>query len=297
MVPMEREHFQGTTVHHPAAEAREWVGRVLLYFCLQTQSTVPGTLTVDWFRKWNLQILDPNPPQIQRIPANIKYMRLFAMEGAYITPQQKNETNKAYKCRIYDTMITLLREKRELPIMRISRLWATTDWTSVWSNLHGTPVPEDIKMDWYRAIHDIIPAQDRLNRINMAATNLCRHCNATDNLSHRLIECGEGQVMWDWTRERLATVLRTKMRLIPDGWLVRPTLSIWPPKGRRAVLWILANFVAYRLHQRHTLTCHDYYNFLRRAKWKLQQATRWHERVGNYLRVLTEVPPQWIAHT
>jgi len=191
--------------------------------------------------------------------------------------------------------ITHLRETPELPILRVSRLRATTDWASIWSNLHGTPVPEDMKMDWYRAIHNIVPTQDRLKRINMAEANLCRHCNATDNLSHRLIACGEDQVMWDWTRESLATILWANMRHIPDVWLLRPTLSLWPPKRRRAVLWILAHFVLYRLQQRHTLTRHDYYDFLRRAKWKLQQATRWHERVGNYLRVLTEVPPSGTA--
>ena len=81
--------------------------RALLHFRLQIQSTAPGTLTADWFRKWNLQVPGPNPPQIQRIPTNIDYLRQFVMDGAYITPQQKNETSKAYKRRIYDTMVTL----------------------------------------------------------------------------------------------------------------------------------------------------------------------------------------------
>jgi len=49
------------------------------------------------------------------------------MDGTYITPQQKNETSKVYKRRIYNIMLTLLRETLELPIMRVSRLWAT--WT------------------------------------------------------------------------------------------------------------------------------------------------------------------------
>jgi len=147
-------------------------------------------------------------------------------------------------------------------------------------------------VDWYRAIHDIVPTQDRLNKINMAATNLCRHCNAKDNLPHRLSECGEGQIMWDWTSERLAMILRAHMRSIRDGWLLRLTVSIWPPKRRRVVLWMLA----YRLQQRHKLNCHDY-DFLRRSKWKLQQATRWHESVGNYHRVITEVLPPGIART
>jgi len=96
--------------------------RALLHFRLQTQSTAPGTLTADWFRKWNLQIPGTNPPQIQRISANIEYLRQFVINGAYISSQQKNETSKAYKRRICDTMVLLLRETPELPIMRVSRL-------------------------------------------------------------------------------------------------------------------------------------------------------------------------------
>jgi hypothetical protein len=60
------------------------------------------------FRKWKLQTPGNNPPQIQRIPANIEYLRQFAMDGAYIAPQQRSETSKAYKRRIYATMVTLL---------------------------------------------------------------------------------------------------------------------------------------------------------------------------------------------
>jgi hypothetical protein len=49
---------------------------------------------------------------------------------------------------------------------------------------------------------------------------------------------------------------------------LRPTLSIWPPKRRRAVLWILVHFVVYPLHEKLTLVCQDC-DFLQRAKWKL----------------------------
>jgi len=63
------------------------------------------------------------------------------------------------------------------------------------------------------------------------------------------------------------------------------------PKRRRAVLWLLANFVAWRLQQRDRTTKQDYYDFLRRAKWKSQEATWWDERVGNYLSVFMKEPP------
>jgi hypothetical protein len=231
--------------------------RALLHHPLQTQRNRQGTLTADWLKEWKIQTPSTNPPQIQRIPAELDYQRHFTMGTAYIPPQQESESCKKYKRRIYVTMVVLLREMPTFPTMRVLRLWPPTDWNLVWANLHETPVPEDVKMEWYRAIHDIIPTHDRLHRIKMAATNQCRHCHAPDTLRHRLTECGEGRLMWDWTRGRLAVILRNVTRSIPEEWLLRPTLSIWPPKRRRAVLWILAPLVAYRLQQRHKLTCQD----------------------------------------
>jgi hypothetical protein len=185
-------------------------------------------------------------------------------------------------------MVTHLSKMSEPPAMRVTSLWPPTDWASVWHKLHETPVPEDTKLEWYRAIHDRVPTQERLHRINMAATNLCKNCHAVDNLRHRLIECEEGQRMWNWTRERVATILQTDVRSIQDSWMLRPALSIRPPKGRRAVLWTLANFVVCRLQQLHKLTQHDYYGFLKRAEWKLQHGKRWQKSVGTYMSDIAE---------
>ena len=103
----------------------------------------------------------------------------------------------------------------------------------------------------------------------MVPTDLCRHCNRKDTLQHRLTECGEGPPIWGWTRERIATILRTDPRPMPAECLLRPDLKLWPPKCHGAVLWTIANFVVYHLQQRQTLTLNDYFDFLRRAKWKI----------------------------
>jgi hypothetical protein len=143
-------------------------------------------------------------------------------------------------------------------------------------------------MEWYRAKHDIVQTQEKLHRINVAAAKLCKYCHTVGNLRHRLIVCGEGLRMWNWTRERLATILQIDVRNIQYSWLLRPDLSLRPHKQRRAVLWTLANFVACRLQQQHKLTEHDYYNFLKRAKWKLQKGKRWQKSVGTYLSAIAE---------
>jgi len=56
--------------------------RALLHFRIKTQSTATGSLRADWLREWHLQTPGHNPPQIQRIPASIEYLRQFALDGA-----------------------------------------------------------------------------------------------------------------------------------------------------------------------------------------------------------------------
>ena len=47
-------------------------------------------------------------PNINMIPATMEYLRHYVIDTAYIAPQERAESSKAYKRRIYNTMITLL---------------------------------------------------------------------------------------------------------------------------------------------------------------------------------------------
>jgi hypothetical protein len=97
----------------------------------------------------------------------------------------------------------------------------------------------------------------------MAATNQCRHCYAPDTLRHRLTECGDGRLMWDWSRGRLAVILRTGTRSISEEWLLLPSAYGLPSDEAQYI--VLAHFVAYRLQQSHKLTYQDTYDILQRA--------------------------------
>ena len=95
-----------------------------------------------------------------------------------------------------------------------------------------------MNMVWYKVIHGSLPTNVRLFRIRMVPTDACRKCDRTDTLSHHLIEGGEGKQTWTWTRQRLAWILRTIPERIPSDWLLRPHFTLWPPRRRRAVLWV-----------------------------------------------------------
>ena len=67
--------------------------------------------------------------------------------------------------------------------------------------------------------------------MKMVPSDSCRRCTATDTLEHRLIACGEGRTIWQYTKPLLARMMRTIPVRIPDDWMLRPQLNIWPLKG------------------------------------------------------------------
>jgi len=76
-------------------------------------------------------------------------------------------------------------------------------------------------------------------------------------------------------------MLGTDAEQITFEWLTRPQFNICPRKRHRAVVWTLAKLVIFRTQQRRDLTLHD---FMRRTKWKMYQAQKWNEHVGDYLK-------------
>jgi len=97
-------------------------------------------------------------------------------------------------------------------------------------------------------IHDLIPTNDRLAKIQRIESNQCPHCDQPDTLIHRLTKCSEGAGIWRWTRFRTAIILRTDPQHTLMEWTVRPSFQFWPPQRHGAILWILAQMLYYRIH-------------------------------------------------
>ena len=89
-------------------------------------------------------------------------------------------------------------------------------------------------------------------------------------------------------RDKTASSLNTTDNPGADtsDWLLRPHLTLRPPRRRRAVLWVLANLVIFRTQQQRELTLQDFIDFMKRSKWKLYQSHKRVVSVGNYLSVI-----------
>ena len=170
--------------------------------------------------------------------------------------------------------------------MRIVRKYPTLPWQRVWANLHLAGLSDKTKLKRYAAIQDILPTNERLATINLATTTTCSRCGTTDTLQHRITECEEGAVIWNWTRARIAAILRVEKKYVSEEWTLRPTFHFWPPQRHAAIVWMIAHLVVYRLQNQRRLSLTDYMDFLHRARWKEYHRQTKRSVVGKYLDVL-----------
>ena len=205
---------------------------------------------------------------------------------AYIRRRDNTESDTAYKKRLYTTLKELSKADNTQQTMRITRLWPNADWESTWRNLQVAPVPGLDKTTWYKEIHDIFPTNVRLHRIKMPPNDTCKDCGCKDSIGHRLTECGEVPTTWGWTKSIIARILRTTAANIPDEWLVRPQISLWPPQRHRAVPWVLARYVSFRMNHPCNLTRQDLMDIMRRSKWKLYQFSSRPKKFANFFTVI-----------
>jgi hypothetical protein len=199
--------------------------------------------------------------------------------------RRKDKTEKGYKRRTYAAILHAIQGQHGSSPMRVEVRWSAVNWENVWKNLCMAPVSEKARVHWYKVIHELEPTNERLQKIGIAQTDECKKCHRRDTLMHRLIDCGEGKVIWGYARNKKAQILRTEPGKIPEEWLLHPQVVIWPPKRNRAILWILAQVIHFRTQTQGKLTLPD---FMRLKRWKLLSTAKATEKVGNYLIVIVE---------
>ena len=203
----------------------------LLYNRIQILGAKEGSVMADLFRIWTIRSVVPNPPQAHRLPTQLEHLQQYATDMTYVAPQIATETRHAFKRRIYATLLQVTMRENPACELRIIRKYPEVDWKRNWRNFHDSRISSILKSTWYAEINDIIPTHDRLAEIHLMATNTCPRCEHPDSILHRITDCGEGPLLWTWTKQKLGLIVRMDAKYIPKEWTIRPALYLWPPNG------------------------------------------------------------------
>jgi hypothetical protein len=244
-----RKHEGGWGLPHVAIKFK-----TLLYHRLLTLGARDETVTSDLLRFWHVQEALTNPTYVPRIPAKLFNLRHLVIDMAYVAPGAPDETRYNFKRRLYSVLLLLAMNGSPPSEMRIVWKFPRTNWDQVLKNLHDCPATDKIKSTWYKALHDLIPTNDRLAAIHLTDTSACSSCGHLDSLQHRVMECEEGPIIWTWTNKLFGYMLRVDLRYIPPEWHIGLAFLHWPAQKHAAVLWVLAHLDHYRLQAQRRLS-------------------------------------------
>jgi hypothetical protein len=136
---------------------------------------------------------------------------------------------KELKKRLTSGLRTMADNERGRPGMRITSKHPATLWEKVWTYIHHPALSDSIKSIWYAVVHEIVPTNVRLAAKCITDTDRCPRCAMLDSLPHRIVACQEEDGIWEWTRGKIAQILRIDPRQAPVEWAYRPALK----DGRR----------------------------------------------------------------
>jgi hypothetical protein len=98
-----------------------------------------------------------NPPFVHCIPAKMAYVRHYALDMAYITPPNNNESMHTFRKRIYGVLRDMAVAGQVTTMMPITRKHPGTDWKRVWTNLHSAWKADSQNSTWYVVMQELIP--------------------------------------------------------------------------------------------------------------------------------------------
>ena len=189
--------------------------------------------TESWLKYWKLKGPLANPPNGNIIPNKLAYVKHFALDVAYITPTGNTETHTMFKRHLYKTLQVMAEAERENSEMRITQKYTTVPWTRVWNSLHTAWVSDRIKSLWYTVFHELLPTNERLTALHLTETDRRSQCGKVDTLQHRLTDCGQGVLIWNWTRARIAALHRMDPASYRMSGYSAPPSNFGPPRDRQ----------------------------------------------------------------
>ena len=169
----------------------------LLLYRMYLQGQRNGTVTAAQLQTWNLSGRQANPLHSTKFPINLACLYVYAVNMAYITPPELDEAPRCFRRRIYVSIHSTALALKGARGIRIMTQQPTTPWSKVWGNLHAVWPSEELKAAWFIVIHDLIPTNDQLTKIQRSTTNKCQHCGRIDTGWVGVLIVGQ-LVFWLW---------------------------------------------------------------------------------------------------
>lgn len=141
-------------------------------------------------------------------------------------------------------------------------------WDIIWNVLATNCLPTIWIQTLYFIVNDVYPYGEKKFRNNIESSALCKFCNVTETLTHRMCYCQNAFDIWNWTRNMLIY----RIKLPPDKCypitFLQSKLTTSTEKFH-AGLWYMAACLYFNLEVGGNI--HDFLTYLRQERLRQKQ--------------------------
>lgn len=246
-----------------------------LYVCktYKLWKTSPNSLTAHLLNEIAPIAFQP-PIDLHHIPDTLEHFREFFVDYSYIhgrVPAKKRTVVRE----IYKTLM----ENKSRNV--VEHKFPNNNWRVTWENIHSPHLPSKVKAMWYKLVNRKIPTKSRLHAIHLADSPLCLTCSLIDSDEHIFV-CNLVQDVWDYVRQKLASIRRTSPNAITPADFLNPDEIPFPKMKRNAVNWLMGHTVYYLLSTEET-TKEAFKIYLTIQHQKIVRKHNYKENFANFL--------------
>lgn len=244
-----------------------------------TTNNEPQTVTSKLFRVVRPASMQP-PIDIRKLNYKLKHISEFYLETSYLG------TNILRKTALQTKLLLAEWRKTDTP-NPVELKYNNVTWSIVWKNISLKIHSSEVLSSWYTVINNVVPTNEKLNRIGLSDTPNCIKCGLIDTLKHRFT-CSGHLLNWKWVRKRLAFLTRSSENNFTTDILLWPDTAFYPQTKNNTVMWLLGHYVNYIINHKGDDNTIDFQDYMVTAYWHRKQIPNMKRDFGNMLKIIFE---------
>ena len=128
----------------------------------------------------------------------------------------------------------------------------SVQWDRVWERVASPMLDPMARQVVWRAVNNILPTRERLNRLGLMETNgrqvissRCNRCDLrlVDSVCHMFTECGLVREAWCWTRRRVMSMLPDDMADLSNTEIIH--MMFPSERMENELVWVVGNYMGW----------------------------------------------------
>lgn len=150
--------------------------------------------------------------------------------------------------------------------VKITNKFPDMPWEIIWENISAKFVSSQARSVLFEVFNDVYPNRIKMFNHNFANVSncLCEICDKHDSNIHRIKECKNSKIVYDWVSDIIKTKFKIRMKSAEE--IIYKSINVKDSKARSA-LWLVSEMIMYNMKYHKNSCLYSFKKLIRDARW------------------------------